>query len=179
MRWHCSPDTGFKIRALAVWGQARYLSVTEAPHNTDFHTRMGKKHFCFFETAETGNQTPNSGVKGSGVNHYTRAPAQKRRTSRIQCSINTNESYILSLKAKIKYLLSFNFQQALTAYWSCTTVHNISVLQFLLLITIIIANNYIPFQHYATNCYKQKHGCPTTIAILDGKDVNKALYGNV
>ena len=37
---------------------------------------MGKKHFCFFETAETGNRAPNSGVKGSGANHYPRAPAQ-------------------------------------------------------------------------------------------------------
>ena len=36
-----------RIRALAVWGRARYLSVTEAPHNTDFHTWMGKKHFLF------------------------------------------------------------------------------------------------------------------------------------
>ena len=42
LRWHCPPDTGFEIRALAVWGRARYLSVTEAPHNTDFHTWMGK-----------------------------------------------------------------------------------------------------------------------------------------
>ena len=76
LRWHCPPDTGFEIRALAVWGRARYLSVTEAPHNTDFHTWMGKKHFCFFQTAETGNRTPDSGVKGSGANHYPTAPAQ-------------------------------------------------------------------------------------------------------
>ena len=41
LRWHCPPDTGLEIRALAVWGRARYLSVTEAPHNTDFHTWMG------------------------------------------------------------------------------------------------------------------------------------------
>ena len=75
LRWHCPPDTGFESRALAVWGRARYLSVTEAPHNTNFHTWMGKKHFCFFQTAETGNRTPNSGVKGSGANHYPRAPA--------------------------------------------------------------------------------------------------------
>ena len=33
LRCHCPPDTGFEIRALAVWGRARYLSVTEAPHN--------------------------------------------------------------------------------------------------------------------------------------------------
>ena len=37
---------------------------------------MGKKHFCFFQIAETGNRTPNSGGKGSGANHYPRAPAQ-------------------------------------------------------------------------------------------------------
>ena len=37
----------------------------EAPHNTNFHTWMGKKLFCFFQTAETGNRTPDSGVKGS------------------------------------------------------------------------------------------------------------------
>ena len=45
LRWHCPPDTGFEIRALAVWGRARYLSVTEAPHNTDFPTWIGRKHF--------------------------------------------------------------------------------------------------------------------------------------
>ena len=37
---------------------------------------MGKKQFCFFQTAEAGNRTPDSGVKGSGANHYPRAPAQ-------------------------------------------------------------------------------------------------------
>ena len=56
LRWHCPPDTEFEIRTLAVWGRARYLSVTEARHNTNFHTWMGKKHFCFFETAETGTE---------------------------------------------------------------------------------------------------------------------------
>ena len=47
LRWHCPPDTGFEIRAQAVWGRSRYLSVTEAPHNTDFHTWMGRKQFLF------------------------------------------------------------------------------------------------------------------------------------
>ena len=75
MRWHCSPDTGFEIQALAVWGRARYLSVTKVPHNTKFHTWMGKKHFRFFQTAESGSRTLNSSVKGSGANHYPRAPA--------------------------------------------------------------------------------------------------------
>ena len=75
VKWHCPPDSGFEIRALAVWGRVRYLSVTEAPHNTEFYEWMGKKHFCFFQTAETGKWTPISSVKGSGADHYPRAPA--------------------------------------------------------------------------------------------------------
>ena len=42
---------------------------------------MGKKHFGFFQTAETGKRTTNSGVKGSGVNNYPRAPAQETNNS--------------------------------------------------------------------------------------------------
>ena len=56
LRWHCPPDTGFEIRALAVWGRARYLSVTEAPHNTNFHTWMGKKQFRFFKPPRPGTE---------------------------------------------------------------------------------------------------------------------------
>ena len=36
----------------------------------------GEETFCFFQTEVTGNRTPNSGVKGSGANHYRRAPAR-------------------------------------------------------------------------------------------------------
>ena len=43
---------------------------------------MGKKHFCFFQTAETGNRTPSSGVKGSGAKHYPRAPARTNTKGR-------------------------------------------------------------------------------------------------
>ena len=45
---------------------------------------MGKKQFCFLQTAETGNRTPDSGVKGSGANHYPRAPALRVRYEVIQ-----------------------------------------------------------------------------------------------
>ena len=44
MRWHCPPDKGFEIRALAVWSRARYVSVTEALGVS------GEETFCFFET---------------------------------------------------------------------------------------------------------------------------------
>ena len=48
-------------------GRAHYLSVTEAPYNTEFYEWMGKKHFYLFQTAGTGKRTPSSGVKGSGA----------------------------------------------------------------------------------------------------------------
>ena len=51
---------------------------------------MGKKQFCFFQTAETGNRTPDSGVKDSGANHYPRAPAQRtnKQTSERRACMN-------------------------------------------------------------------------------------------
>ena len=46
-----------------------------------FTSGWGRNIFCFFQTAGTGNRTPNSGVKGSGANHYPRAPARKCSSS--------------------------------------------------------------------------------------------------
>ena len=61
---------------------------SEAEHATSRSRRLptiltftrgwGRNIFCFFQTAESGNRTPNSGVKGSGANHYPRAPARSR-----------------------------------------------------------------------------------------------------
>ena len=58
---------------------------SEAEHATSRSRRLptiltftrgwGRNIFCFFQADETGNRTPNSGVKGSGANHYPRAPA--------------------------------------------------------------------------------------------------------
>ena len=58
---------------------------SEAEHATSRSWRLltiltftrgwGSNIFCFFGTAETGDRTPDSGVKGSGANHYPRAPA--------------------------------------------------------------------------------------------------------
>ena len=46
VKWHCPPDTGFEIWALVVWGQARYLSVTEVPQNIEYlQVRRGKNIF--------------------------------------------------------------------------------------------------------------------------------------
>ena len=47
---HCPPDTGFEIRALEVWCEARYLSVTEASHIIESLRMSREETFCFFET---------------------------------------------------------------------------------------------------------------------------------
>ena len=44
----------------------------------------GEETFCFFQTAETGNRTPKYGVKGSGANHYPRAPALPELRMRVK-----------------------------------------------------------------------------------------------
>ena len=58
---------------------------SEAEHATSRSRRLptiltftrgwGRNIFVSFQTAETGNRTPDSGVKGSDANHYPRAPA--------------------------------------------------------------------------------------------------------
>ena len=76
MRWHCPPDTGFEIRALAVLGRARYPSVTEAPHNIE-SLRMSKgETFCLFETwrSECGSNPRSPTFQEGGFNHCTRSP---------------------------------------------------------------------------------------------------------
>ena len=57
---------------------------SEAEHATSRSRRLptiltfthgwGRNIFCFFETAETGNRTPNSGVKGSGYGKIQHSP---------------------------------------------------------------------------------------------------------
>ena len=51
------------------------LSHRGSPQYCVSHVDL-EETFCFFQTTETGNRTSNSGVKGSGANHYPRAPAR-------------------------------------------------------------------------------------------------------
>ena len=74
---------------------------------------MGKKHFCFFQTAETGNRTPNSGVKGSGANHYPRAPAQGTIQGKLNLKgiLKMNKIYIVDrfkkyINIRIRFVLN-------------------------------------------------------------------------
>ena len=65
-------DSKFEpLRSEAEYATSRSRRL---PTILTFTRGWGRKIFGFFQTAETGNRTPNSGVKGSGANHYPRAP---------------------------------------------------------------------------------------------------------
>ena len=81
---------------------------SEAEHATSRSRRLptiltftrgwGRNIFCFLQTAETGNRTPNSGVKGSGANHYPRAPAQLS-----MCQISQISVWVKSTTSMTQY----------------------------------------------------------------------------
>ena len=48
--WDVWNDIGFDIKAQAIWGRARYLSVIEASHNIESLGMSREQTFCFFET---------------------------------------------------------------------------------------------------------------------------------
>ena len=77
IRWHCPLDTGFGIRTLAVWDRARYISVTEVPHNIESSRVSGEETFCFFETwrPERSSSPRSPTFQAGSFNHCTRAPA--------------------------------------------------------------------------------------------------------
>ena len=67
------------MRWMAVWGRARYLSVTEAPHNTEFHTWMRKKHFVSFKPPRPGTE-PRTLAWKAAVLTTTLGPPPNRHT---------------------------------------------------------------------------------------------------
>ena len=70
MWWHCRPET-------AVWGRARYLSFTEAPHNIESLRGSGEETFFLFETwrPEWGSSWRSPILQAGSFNHCTRALA--------------------------------------------------------------------------------------------------------
>ena len=59
------------------WSEAEHATSRSRrlPTILTFTRGWGRNIFCFLQTAGTGNRTPDSGVKGSGGDHYPRAPA--------------------------------------------------------------------------------------------------------
>ena len=77
MWWHCLPDTRLEIRTLAVWGRARYVSVTEAPHNIESLRVSVEEAFRFFKIwmPERVTNPQSATFQAGSFNHCTRDPA--------------------------------------------------------------------------------------------------------
>ena len=75
MRWHRPPDTWFEIRALAFSGWARYLSVTEAPHNIELLWEVWRP--------EWGSNPRSPTFQAGSFNHCTSAPVTRMRGRKI------------------------------------------------------------------------------------------------
>ena len=69
LRTHDSKFEPWRSEAEYAISRSRRL-----PTILTFTRGWGRNIFCFFQTAETKNRTPNSGVKGSGANHYPKGP---------------------------------------------------------------------------------------------------------
>ena len=67
-----SSPVGLRPSTLSLWRRL--------PTILSFTCGWGRNIFVFFKHAETGNQTPKSSVKGSGANHYPKAPLMIMRT---------------------------------------------------------------------------------------------------
>ena len=55
------------------WGSEAEHATSRSrrlPTILSFTRGWGRNIFCLFQTAETGDRTPNPGMKGSGANHY-------------------------------------------------------------------------------------------------------------
>ena len=101
LRWHCPPDTGSEIRALAVWGRARYLSVTEAPHNTRFHTWMGKKQYVSFKPPRPGTEPRTLAWKAAVLTTTLGPPPCSRTRWNIADSKKTLSIWLIYIRPRL------------------------------------------------------------------------------
>ena len=112
MRGHYSPYTGFKIRALAVWGRARSLSVTEVVHIIESIRVSEEELFRFFETwrTEWGSNPRFTIFQTCNFNHCTRAPLRWSKWK--SCKHKTLTQYSVSYAS-----LTFNHVLANVLRW--------------------------------------------------------------
>ena len=87
---------------------------SEAEHATSRSRRLptiltftrgwGRNIFSFLQTAETGNRTPDSGVKGSGANHYPGPPPTSWLT--YEWGLQENKTHFFDSRVSTRYLLT-------------------------------------------------------------------------
>ena len=83
MRWQRPPDTGFEIRAMAVRGRARYLSVTEAPTILSFTRGWGRNIFVSFKPPRSGTEPRTQAWKAAVLTTTLGPPPDLAGTSKM------------------------------------------------------------------------------------------------
>ena len=75
MRWPDDTTLQTQDSKFGPWGLARYLSVTEVPHNNKYLRVSGEETFCFFETwrPEWGSNPWSPTFQAGRFNHCTMA----------------------------------------------------------------------------------------------------------
>ena len=93
------------------------------------HVDGEETFFCFFQTAETGNRTTNTGVKGSGANHCPRAPALLKNNENFDNIIFSYEK-----KMEIKYHTKRQYRRkdrlfttTLSLFWNIYTSQHVQI----------------------------------------------------
>ena len=112
---------------------------SEAEHATSRSRRLptiltfprgwGRNIFCFFQAAETGNRTTNSGVKGSSANHYPRAPALQNRKAYdkiwyLGSLTKHKKTFVWSWQQKINCFLTYGLLINVTCVYIVWSVDN-------------------------------------------------------
>ena len=108
MRWHCPPNTGFEIRALAVWGRARYLPVTEVPPILSFTRGWGRNSFVSFKPPRPGTEPRTLAWKAAVLTTTIGPPPQvNKRSLDHRCALKTRPNRSCRWDSSIKIVWLF------------------------------------------------------------------------
>ena len=88
-------------RIRKAWCRARYLSVTEVPHNIESLRVHEEETFCFFETRrpELGSTLRSPIFQADSFNHCTRAPASVIKESFRKFNLNAIDQELIHTQA--------------------------------------------------------------------------------
>ena len=138
----------------------------------------GRNIFCFSQTAGTGNRTPNSGVKvkGSGANHYPRAPARaymghntRKSMGRVLCVVRRyysmlskywssplgwhQFSFLIPYRSSVSHGSCFDFFQNFHIFTNIFNQHFYETRSNSNKLFVYLEDDWVFSQHWATCCW--------------------------
>ena len=101
LRWHCPPDRGFEIRALAIWGRERYIGHGSSPQYWFSHVDGEETFFVSFKPLRPGIE-PRTLVWKAAVLTITLGPPP----TKCQTGIPSKKSHAFILRRFTSVILS-------------------------------------------------------------------------